>query len=451
MHHSPAIFLLLSGWLCVGCSTSRSLIESRVDARRSATAVGIPSRSLELMNGRWYTDTGFVPRTFYVEDGILRSARPAVVDSTIDLRGGFVIPPFGDAHTHNLDGPFNLEKVRDAYISEGTFYVAVLTNTATGAEQVRERFNRACDLDVVYANGGITSTLSHPFLAYEPRAMRLQGDWHAHAAEIRKSRIRENNAYWFIDNLDDLDTKWPAIVAAQPGIIKIFLLDARENPPAMSDSGLPRGHGLRPSLVPELVKRAHAAGIRVAAHVETAADFGIAVDGGVDFVAHLPGYSAGIDGNGRALPDASTERYEIPEELARKAGERGTAVTPTVSLTFMGSGPDSSAALAARHALMKRNLNRLRTHGARIVVGSDWFGRTATHEINAMRASGAWDDAALLRMWASETPRAIFPDRRIGHLAPGYEASFLVLDANPLERFDAVTTIRLRVKQGCVL
>ena len=427
------------------------MVTGNVDTRRSAGGGPGTGRSLELVNGHWYTDTGFVSRTVYVEGGVFRSGRPATVDSTIDLRGGFVIPPFGDAHTHNLDGPFNLEKVRDAYISEGTFYVAVLTNTATGAAQVRERFNRPCDLDVLYANGGITSTLSHPFLAYEPRAMRLQGDWTAHAAEIRRSRIRENNAYWFIDNLEDLEVKWPAIVAANPGIIKIFLLDARENPPAIPDSGLPHGHGLRPSLVPEVVKRAHAAGMRVAAHVETAADFAIAVDGGVDLIAHLPGYSAGIDRDGRARAGATTEQYEITDEVARRAGARRIFVTPTIAWTFTGSGPDSVAALTTRQALLKRNLARLRTHGARIVVGSDWFGRTAAYEIGAMRASGAWDDAALLRMWAAETPRAIFPERRIGQLAPGYEASFLVLDENPLERFDAVTTIRLRVKQGCVL
>ncbi len=43
---------------------------------------------------------------------------------------------------------------------------------------------------------------------------------------------------------------------------------------------------------------------------------------------------------------------------------------------------------------------------------------------------------------------AIFPDRKIGRLADGYEASFLVLDADPLADFSAIEKIRLRVKQG---
>jgi imidazolonepropionase-like amidohydrolase len=66
-------------------------------------------------------------------------------------------------------------------------------------------------------------------------------------------------------------------------------------------------------------------------------------------------------------------------------------------------------------------------------------------------ALGVWSDAELLHMWGVETPRTVFPSRRIGRLEDGYEASFLVLDANPLDTLDALRDIRLRVKQGCVL
>jgi hypothetical protein len=131
---------------------------------------------------------------------------------------------------------------------------------------VRSRFEGPCSLDVVYANGGITSTLSHPFLAYEPRAMGLFTDWGSHAAAIRASRIRENDAYWFIDSQQDLARKWPEIEATNSGIIKVFLLDAVEAAPDLEDTGLPHGgRGLLPSLVPQIVRRASEAGLRVAA------------------------------------------------------------------------------------------------------------------------------------------------------------------------------------------
>jgi imidazolonepropionase-like amidohydrolase len=51
-------------------------------------------------------------------------------------------------------------------------------------------------------------------------------------------------------------------------------------------------------------------------------------------------------------------------------------------------------------------------------------------------------------MWCETTAATIFPKRRIGYLKDGYEASFLVLSANPLTDFANVKTIELRFKRG---
>jgi imidazolonepropionase-like amidohydrolase len=42
----------------------------------------------------------------------------------------------------------------------------------------------------------------------------------------------------------------------------------------------------------------------------------------------------------------------------------------------------------------------------------------------------------------------ILPERRIGRLETGYEASFLVLGGDPLTDFRQVRNIRLTFKQG---
>ena len=57
----------------------------------------------------------------------------------------------------------------------------------------------------------------------------------------------------------------------------------------------------------------------------------------------------------------------------------------------------------------------------------------------------------VLRAWVETGPRSVFPDRAIGGLVPGQEASFLVLDADPSKDFARVEQIRTRVKQGVVL
>jgi imidazolonepropionase-like amidohydrolase len=269
-------------------------------------------------------------------------------------------------------------------------------------------------------------------------------EWTAHAAEFRKSRLRENDGYWFIDTEADLGEKWPRILAGHPDLIKVFLFNASESPPSRADTGLPsREPGLKPSLVPEIVRRAHGAGLRVAAHVETAKDFEIAVGAGVDIFAHLPGYAMDWE--------EPADLRVISEAAARLAGERHVVVAPTVNLGLAARGPDSAATVERRRDVQRRNLALLMRHGVRVTVGSDWYGRTAWGEIEALRALGLWDNLGLLRLWAEATPQAIFPRRRLGRLEPGYEASFLVLADDPLRRLEALRDIRLRVKQGCLV
>ena len=49
------------------------------------------------------------------------------------------------------------------------------------------------------------------------------------------------------------------------------------------------------------------------------------------------------------------------------------------------------------------------------------------------------------------TPKTIFPNRKIGELKNGYEATFLVLNDNPLDNMNNIDNIVLRVKNGIKL
>ena len=69
----------------------------------------------------------------------------------------------------------------------------------------------------------------------------------------------------------------------------------------------------------------------------------------------------------------------------------------------------------------------------------------------ALLAFAGAGDAELLAMWTTNCARTLFPDRKLGALDPGFEASFLVLGADPLANFDAVRDIRMRVKEGITL
>lgn len=167
------------------------------------------------------------------------------------------------------------------------------------------------------------------------------------------------------------------------------------------------------------------------------------VAAGVDEIAHLPGFRGNESSE---FPDPN--RFLLTEEDGAAAAEAGVVVVSTLA-NFAGAAPDSVAAAAA--AVFRHNLSLLKRHGVPVAVGSDGYGSTGIAEIGQIRDLGVFTDLELLKAAVETTPRTIFPERRIGRLEPGWEASFLVLDANPLEDFSAPGRIALRVKRGLPL
>lgn len=413
-----------------------------------------PSRKIyKFTGGQWFDGKNFQRQTFYVVDGVLTKKKPSRIDETIDLANGFVIPPFADAHTHNLDGSFNLDKIIKAYLEEGTFYVQVLTNYATGAKQAKPFLNKPSSLDVVYANGGLTSTLGHPFLAYEPRALGFynSADWNANMEKIKLGRKGENNVYWFFDSKADVDAKWDKYLAQKPDVVKIFLLDA-ENYEQLSKNGKAGDKGLSPEVAEYVVRKAHDVGLRVYAHIETANDFRLGLKIGVDGFAHAPGYGW----NGK-IEDAPKNDLTIKD--VRLAAKKKVVVIPAsqwgrISTTDYTADrkevidPERFRRVVERQ---KRLFDLMRRGGVIIALGSDVFGRTLSGELDYLVENQIFDNQTLLRIAVETTPQTIFPNRKVGRLREGYEASFLVLNGNPIENFERVKNIRLRFKQGFLL
>src|SRR6185436_349775 len=121
------------------------------------------------------------------------------------------------------------------------------------------------------------------------------------------------------------------------------------------------------------------------------------------------------------------------------------------SLETAQAGTKAEERAEACLAMHRGNFDRLRAHGVRIAIGSDDYGSNSVNEAVTIARSGLMELDELLRAWCQTTPETIFPARKLGRLEEGYEASFLVLGGDPLEDFEHVRDIRLRVKQGRVL
>ena len=383
----------------------------------------------EFTNGRWFDGRGFTPGRFYSSGGILSSRRPARVDTVIDLKGRYVVPPFGEAHNHNVEHSPRIDDVIRRYLRDGVFYVKNPNSLPRTTRPLTGKVNIPGSIDVAFAMGGLTASGGHPIGVVERNIGRGT-----------HTRADGEGAFYFtIDDLAGLDRKWEAIRAGKPDFIKTYLLYSEEYAKRKDDPAYFAQRGLDPALLPEIVRRAHRAGLRVSTHIESAADFRHAVAAGVDEINHMPGF--------RGDPRLEDSRYEITEEDARLATERGIVVVTTLGAIRELRGP-----LRQRgDALYSRNLRLLQRHQVRIAIGSDDYEQTSLPEALYLHGLKVFDNLTLLKMWCETTAEAIFPGRRVGRLQDGYEASFLVLGGDPIQDFAHVQRIELRVKQGEVL
>lgn len=391
-------------------------------------------------HGRWFDGKSFRRRQYYSIGGVLSDQKPAHVDQTVDLHGHFVVPPYGDAHEHNFDNVARTPAVVAKYLGDGIFYAQGMTDITRGAEAVvaAHLVNTKQSVDVTYAHGGLTAVDGHPKEVYESIA---NGFYYPFTPEQRSlvmsSHLLEGQAYWEIDNAADLETKWPKILASKPDLIKIYLSNS-EHYTQESHIHPVLGDGLDPALVPLITARAHAAGLKVAAHVDTAADYHVALLGGVDEMGHLPGYGIRASSN--------LAEFRISDADIALTAARHVKVQATAGIDVDTNTPAED--LKARQRSQRDNLIRLRSAGVPILVGSDHYGEDSRHEADYLYSLGIWSNLQLLRMWSVETPQTIFPHRNIGELKPGYEASFLVLSGNPLKDWSASHSIIDRWKQG---
>lgn len=371
-----------------------------------------------LSNGLWFDGRAFVPRTVYTVGGVFRSAWDGPVDSTIDLTGKFVVPPYGDAHSHDLGGGPDPERQVRARLAQGVFYLKCTNDLPRLAVRFQPFVNRPEGVDVAYAHGGLTASGGHPIQVYEAAVASGGLDGLA-LADL------PGQAYFVVDGAADLDAVWPAVLANHPDFLKVYLEHSEELAKRKDDPAFRGKRGLDPALLPAIVRRAHASGLRVTAHARTAADFRTAVAAGVDELAHLP-------------------LARLTEDDVRRAAAAKVTVTTTTLSHWDKEGATDV------EAIHRANLTLLSRAGVPVAFGVDGHAPLLA-EVESVRRLGVFDDATLLRMLTGTTPRAIFPGRKIGSLADGDEASLLALDADPLKDFSALSRISLRMKQGHVI
>lgn len=178
----------------------------------------------------------------------------------------------------------------------------------------------------------------------------------------------------------------------------------------LSDDGWPTLDG---GEIAVIVRTAHEAGLRVRAHVTQRAEFDLAVQGGVDVIAHAP-------------------IQNLPEASMKRAARAGVVMVSTVALW---SGDARAAAV--------RNVVRYAALGGPIAIGSDYPN---------------WKDAGLPRTElqllndAGLTPKELLVALTRDTVNPNREPrDFVVLRSDPRQSVKAFSEIELVVRDGVVV
>jgi Amidohydrolase family len=404
-------------------------------------ALAAQVKSIHFINGQWFDGKEFVANDFYSVNGLLTKNAPSSVDTVVDLKQQYIIPPFGEAHNHSPETEQDLDVFIERYLADGIFYIKNPNSIPFATNKIKSKINHVRSVDVLYANGGLTAKGGHPTVLYN----YMLGTTYKKALPGWTTKSFEGEAYYLINSKEELDKKWPFILSQKPGFIKFYLLYSEEYEQRKDDTLFNGKKGIDPKLAKLITKKAHAAGLKVSAHAETPSDLKVALAAGVDEINHLPGYQV-------RWKDGYTEKYyKLTAKIARTMKRKGVHVDPTYSLLETEIKPMSNQQREVQTNVQKENLLLLKKYRVPVTLGCDSYNLTAQTEIEYLRKLNIYSNLELLKMWCEVTPAAIFPNRRIAKLQEGYEASFLILSKNPLENFEYAYNISLRVKQGVIL
>jgi len=409
--------------------------------------LGAGAQNIHFKSGNIWNGYAFENKDLYISNGLIVKQKPKLIDSVINVKDQYILPAFGDYHTHNFTYD-NIEVMDSIFKSQGIFYAQELANDPVGRLQNAKYLNQENTIDVKFANGIITSSKGHPIKGYERMALNFGWRLSKEQREIlAKSEIMKGRAYHILDYQYQYEDVMNTLLASQPDAIKIVLWDSEnyveDNPTA--------NKGINPDFLPQLVETAKAYQLSVIAHIETEYDLKIAIKSGVKHFAHSPLYAFGNDGKiGDDYPELSEETLEL------LANTDNVVINPTLFRTFLNIKylPNNKQVSEEQKQIIrefhKKLLIDLYSTGVTIAMGADSPGLSAVDEAFYYNGIGAFSTKQIID-FLIQTATLIYPEDKIGKIKPGYDANLIMTEGNPLEELEALKNIKTYIKSGRIL
>lgn len=323
--------------------------------------------------------------------------------NTIDLKGRAILPGFINAHVHGGYGPGRLR---------------------------------------AWAQGGVTMVRDlSAFRSYSPQLFRTRDLLNTNIGNARLVAVGKfinikggyPIAYWggtavTVDSSKKARHAVNQVIDAGADVIKT----AFESGCGFGQSGWPV---LPEKVALALVEAAHERNKLVTAHVTCSPDLKLALDAGVDEIAHMV-----VD--------------DLPQELIDRMVEKGTRWVPTLEL-WRGA----SKKYGIPHSTVSiDNLARFADAGGQVALGTDYLGAPGikfdlgmpVQEIKLMKKAGMTPMQIIV---AATKHAAIACDmsNTTGTIEKGKLADIVVLNRNPLSEMEAFSDIHMVIKAGHII
>ncbi len=349
---------------------------------------------------------------------------------TIDLTAYTVLPGLTDAHTHlcaSVDDKWDL----------GDFWIMALQRrqgfrAILGAQHAREMLNagfttvrdvgNAGDyLDADLAKAVRFGIVPGPTIIYAGRIIAPYGGQFWDAPADRK--LLQNPEYYFADSHEELQRAIRENIYFGSQVIKI-VVDAQRYVYSSDD-------------IRFVVDEAHAAGVPVAAHVQTERGAHNAIEGGVDSIEHV---------------------WRISEADLGLARKKGIPLVPTDTPEALFANYGMDVAEAKRvYAAHRERLKRASQAGVTIVFGTDIMfdlkersrGELAIDFVEPMLDAGMTTGSILQSMTSGAAKLLGVADQR-GTLRTGASADLIAVRGNPLSDIHALKQVVFVMKEGTV-
>jgi len=310
----------------------------------------------------------------------------------VDLAGKTVMPAMVDAHTHL------------GYRKDGTFLAENFTRETLQYELEQfAAYGVAAVASAGTDRGELTLQLrNEPVVRHAGVIVRTA--WRGLAPPEAGPNPPMRAAPYGVSTEDEARRDVRELADRKADFVKIWVDDRNGSVPKLS-----------PALYRTIIDEAHKNNLRVFAHIATLADAKDLLRSGTDGFLHVM----------RDRP--------VDDELLKLLAER-----PQVFFTMTLFGP--SQAKGEDWPRLLQNIGRLNTAGVRLALGTDVggasaggrFGWTEHAELEHMVTAGLTPAQAITA--ATRTAAEVLRLTDLGTLATGKSASFMVLDANPLDQ-----------------